>query len=362
MERKTLYKLDASLKIREWTIYIEVINRDHIVWVRHGLQVGQKQFERFCFKNMDDAITEMNRRYDKQMNRRGYTPEIPIVRPFRPMLAQVYTEKVNLPSKIVIEPKLDGLRCLSSYKWMMSRQGTYFNSVPHIAKALSVLPPDIVVDGELYIHGKSMQQISEYTKRDQMHELSEHIEYHIYDVVDEKLSYIERLELLNELVLMMKLKYEPYYNFQNKFIECPIKPIEANVIELAELSSTFSELTAIRDSYVQLGYEGCIIRNPEMPYELNVRSYGLYKFKPKIRKWFKITDFVPGSGRARLHAVACCVTDDGLHFKCSLSMPDYVKIQILVNKGQYIGKRLLVEFDDYSDDNLPIRLSGKEIA
>ena len=347
MSRTTLYKLDASQKIREWVIWQEDRNHLSTVFIRHGLLNGEKQFDKLEYKKPELAKTEMERRISLMRNRRGYTDHVPVTRPFRPMLAQTYHPgQTRLPEHVYVQPKLNGERCLAAHNYMMSRKGTYFRSCPHIQQVLSFLPPEIVLDGELYLHGKSLQQIHSFVSKDRETEESLQLEYHVFDIVDEKIPFHVRQEMVADIVNEINLKFS-----------MPNPKVKVVVTTHA----TATEVPMFFDLFLKGGYEGLMIRFAESFYELNVRSFGLYKYKPKQHKWFKIVDVIPGTGRSRFHGIAKCVTDDGKHFKCALSMPDYVKQQFLNNKSQYIGKMLFVEFIDYSDDGIPTHLSGKDI-
>lgn len=347
MGQTILYKLDAGRRVREWCIWQEDRNRVSTVHIRHGLLNGEKQFEKLDYASPGEAKTELDRRIHLMRDRRGYTEHIPVDRPYRPMLAQVYhPEKTRLPEQVMIQPKLNGERCLGAHKWMMSRKATFFRSAPHIQEALSVLPPDIVLDGEIYVHGESVQKIHSWASIDREHDNSHKLEYHVFDIVDEALPFHTRTKQVQMYVQMVTAAYTRG--------KCPVKFVDT-------LHLPSSDVDLAYKTFLSEGYEGAMIRFMESFYELNVRSFGLYKYKPKQQKWFKIVDVIPGTGRARLHGIARCITDDGKFFKCSLSMPDYVKIQFLNQKSMYIGKSLLVEFIDYSDDGIPTHLSGKDL-
>ncbi len=365
--KRTLYKLDANGKLREWAVWIEP--RTHLdvpfnkssayscfaVIIRHGLDVGEKQFEQLPFPTMEEAKAEADSRYERQRDRRGYTDTIPVERPYRPMLAQVYTQAKRLPPMIVVQPKLDGLRCMAAKDWMMSRQGTFFKSVPHIQQALKYLPPEVILDGELYCHGKSFQHIVSMTKRDQEHDDYCDIEYHVFDIADEQTVFGHRLSCLEEFVASIQDSWEPFVNHKGQLVKCPVKLVKSTWT----MDPNHTYLQSVLEDHIKQGYEGIMLRDPMTKYELNIRSYGLYKFKKKNEDWYKIVDVIPGTGRARLHGIAVCETEEGKRFKCALSFPDFIKIQFLNEKEKYIGKRLLIEFVDYTDDNLPKHGAGK---
>ena len=68
---------------------------------------------------------------------------------------------------------------------LISRSGKQFKSLPHLVEQLNILLPKnkgYVFDGELYVHGEEFQELIHLIKRDEPHENSHRIEYHIYDM------------------------------------------------------------------------------------------------------------------------------------------------------------------------------------
>ena len=78
---------------------------------------------------------------------------------FKPMLAcdyNDYKDKIEYP--VYVQPKLDGIRCIVRKDGMWSRNGKPIISAPHIfenMKHLFVKDPNLIVDGELYIHSNN---------------------------------------------------------------------------------------------------------------------------------------------------------------------------------------------------------------
>lgn len=349
-EQRTVYKMDSTNQIREWTVWVE--NTRTII--RHGLLNGTKIFECQTHTFHEDAVTDATRRYLKQVQRRGYTTTIPQSRPFLPMLAQTYQDhRAKVPNSIIVQPKLDGYRCLGSYKQMRTRTNVLLPSFPQINKALANLPPEIVLDGELYNHGSRFQRIMK-SRAHLPSEDSLFIEYHVYDLVDEKLPYTTRRTLLSETILDLQDAYEknPFiYNSQP--IPFPILPVSTHFIKSSEIDTYLAK-------FESEGYEGLMVRNPEYPYELDTRSYGLLKYKRVEKDLFKIVDIKPGPKTPKL-GVFVCELPNKTTFDCTPKGTVDFKKSLLLYPTTFIGKWLEVEYVGTTDLGKPKCAVGARI-
>ncbi len=164
-----------------------------------------------CFEDLSspqEAEEAARRRITKQISRRGYTEHLPTSRILRPMLAHRFQDHASkLPEKVIMQPKLEGYRCLGSKNSMLTRTNSPLPAFPQIAHCLSFLPDDIILDGEIYNHGTRFQTIMK-SRRDMHSEDSLAMEYHVYDCVEPSMPYSSRRVLISEVVLEMMDQYE----------------------------------------------------------------------------------------------------------------------------------------------------------
>lgn len=323
-----LYKMDAVGRIRSWGYEVQ----DDLLLIEHGLVDGFKQHERISHSTPEE---EGASRYRHKRDREGYTTYIPRNVPQLPMLAVDYEENwLKLPDSIFIQPKLDGIRCLGRAAGLKSRKRTEITSCPHILGALQALPPEIILDGEIYCHGMPIEQISGMVRRHYPHQLFHKLQYHVFDIYDLEKTQGERLALAKDIV---------------SSLNGPVLFVDTKKVPYVR-----SELPEANKYFTDQGYEGSILRNPLGYYEPNKRSHFLQKYKDFKDGEFLVTGFVEGEGSARGTAIAVCQTKEGYPFKCALKMSDNNRRQIWQNQQRFIGQYLHVRFIRFTQTEKPV--------
>jgi DNA ligase-1 len=212
----------------------------------------------------------------------------------------------------VVQPKLDGERCRAVYDeglgWqLVSSELNPFNSVPHIITALDLsgIPQDIELDGELYTHGMSFEEVHGIAGRTvNLHPNSGALEYHIFDIVDPGLAQWERIKVLASL--------------QDQF-----RP-GLRIVPMRTAEDLDTILRAY-DEYVSYGYEGIIVRHIDAPY-IRRRSTFIMKFKPKKEDFYEIIGYKQmmdkGGKPKEMLGALICRGDDGTEFSVGSGMDD----------------------------------------
>lgn len=195
----------------------------------------------------------------------------------------------------MIQPKLDGERCRAifdenGYVRLLSSEENEFISIPHINLQLSSLElKNIELDGELYVHGMPFEQIHSIVSRKQnLHEDSLHMEYHVFDLVlnaDTEFRFLAKDQLFNQIKL----------------------PSVKNVRHFE--AETLDDIMLYFDLFCKEGFEGFVLRNRHGFYTRS-RSTNLMKFKPKKNDLYQIVDTVEeisinGIPKGTLGAIAC---------------------------------------------------------
>ncbi len=290
----------------------------------------------------EQAVKEAEALVEKQL-RKKYSPTLEAAaesEAISPMLAKSFTDRKD---KVVWpafgQVKLDGLRCLSHLvdgKVVLQSRGNKFYTLPHIQNQLeSILRPGVVLDGELYTHGISLQTINSYV-RGQKPECNV-IEYHVYDVVSDK-PFSGRLNDLNELAT------------------CDGAP-SVKVVETVKLNSE-EEAIAFQAQCVADGYEGAMIRSAAGLYRYGYRSPDLLKMKTWQTEEFPIMGHKVGKGRFEEVPMIICGLPNGETFDVTPTGTMAERKELLDNIDKHIGSLYTVKFFDYSPYGKPLYPSG----
>lgn len=251
--------------------------------------------------------------------------------------------------------KIDGVRCsfyLKDGKVVSASRGggNYDPATEHLRehptmKALFEAHPDLVLDGELYEHGKSLQQISGAARQEKDGKSSNWLQYYIYDIMDSSKTFEDRLYVLNDLSAEFSLGFSPNKTFENSEFMVQMVPQEA--------VSGWSNIQKIHDKYVEEGFEGVVIRDPSKVYNFGGRTNSMIKVKMYQDDEFEIVGYSEGLRPEDM--VFVCKTDLGIEFEAKPMGPRELKWEYLDRMDEIIGKMATVKFFYLSDEGCPLQ-------
>jgi DNA ligase 1 len=270
-----------------------------------------------------------------------------------PMLAVTYsttsTKRNDIVYPCMIQPKLDGLRCIMYMKdgvvKAQSRTGGYFESLSYLTDASRELfhnHPDLILDGELYTMDIPFETLAGLIKKkhlshDDTSALERYVKYHVYDLVSDQ-PFHERLEKLNRLSF-------PSYIIQVLTITIP----------------TMDEFRHYFSTFVEQGYEGIMLRNINGLYQQGYRSHHLQKYKEFCEEEYPIIGYEDGDGRDKGCVIWICNTKEGKEFRVRpRGTMEQRKVWFQQGKS-FIGKMLTVIYQELSEQNVPRFPVGKAI-
>lgn len=253
--------------------------------------------------------------------------------------------------------KIDGVR-LSLY-WDAENHrvltasrggGMYTHSTAHIAQHPRMVEffeahPNLVLDGELYCHGRSLQQISGAARREVNDESNNWLQYYIYDIMDDTKTFEERLEDLEALKYDLALAFDPNRDWSDGELQVQMVPHQK--------VSGWLNIKALHDRYVAEGWEGLVIRDPSKKYRFGGRTNDMIKVKMYKDGEFKITGISEG-----LRDEDMCftlVTEQGVEFKAKPMGSRELKQQYREDLPTLIGKMATVKYFYMSEDNCPLQ-------
>lgn len=339
--------MDFKGRLREWTVWVEHYSHVSKIFIRFGLANGQKHFESHNFDTPQKALEDMMSRYTHQVRRKLYSVTIPEYRPVAAMLCTEFHEiQHQLPNTVLVQPKLDGFRALGTTEYLISRQNTKFNYIAHITKALETLPPEIVLDGELYIHGQHFQEISSIVRTETFNAEHLKLKYHVYDIVDESLPFSTRHAVLVDVFNQLKAAWDKTYTFGNTTLPFPLELVDTAEVSLDEVPACYKTMREEK-------FEGLIIRDPTRLYECGIRSYGLSRIKHFDVTIFKIIDVIPNKLRPREAKLVLQTNKEKKPFECSIKADTVIRAQILKHREQFLETWCKVEHQGFSMDQKP---------
>lgn len=176
-----------------------------------------------------------------------------------------------MPKPVIVQPKLEGdrARALPGSGQILSSSAKQRVSVPHIKKTLDEMGLCVETDGELFKLGMEHSKIRGIVSRTKnLHPDHMLMEYHIYDVVSED-SQKTRIEIQRKLPARGPVKLVPSF-----------------------LCYSMDEFQLYYDQFLDLGYEGIIVRHPDRPYR-RAQVQWMMKLKPRLSMIAIITDVFP---------------------------------------------------------------------
>lgn len=253
--------------------------------------------------------------------------------------------------------KIDGLRSSFYYKdgaiHTASRGGgDYDPACQHFITNQKFIEffkkhPEIVLDGELYKSGRTLQQISGAARLEKNAYDCDWLEYYIYDVMIPDISFSERLQILNQIAEELGLSFEPEREWKEGELQVQMVPHEK--------VSGWLNIKALHDKYVSEGWEGVVIRDPKKNYKFGGRGSEMIKVKMYKDDTFKVVGYELGL-RGSEDMVFICELPDGRTFKASPLGDRETKSEYVENfEEKYRNHLGDCKFFAYSDDGIPMQ-------
>ena len=290
----------------------------------------------------EQAQKEAQAKFDKQLRLKykHTAEEAETNLNIKPMRAYTLDDKrqVKLKGPVHVQPKLNGVRCMAynlpdGTVRLMSRGGKDY-TLPHVQNELQGrIPAGWCLDGELYVHGTSLQTIRHYIETPCEETLL--VKFTCYD--------------FPELPTVGRTWHDRYFALVDWF--------EKNHdLEFCELCETQSAVNMIaievaHSMFVERGYEGIMVRILDGPYRLGAKSTHLLKYKKFQDDEFEVTGWDVGKDGVIKYA---CVQEEGLTFEVRPMGNEFERQQLLAEADASIGRLLTVRFQERSDNNIPI--------
>ena len=210
--------------------------------------------------------------------------------------------------------------------------------------------PHIILDGELYKHGKSLQQISGAARMEKNAYDCDWLEYYVYDLIDlENLDKPakDRIKLLQSIQQSYGWGFDPCREWKEGELQIQVVP--------QVYISGWASMKKLHAQYVEEGFEGLVIRNPDKPYKPNGRTNDMIKIKMYKSEDFLVVGIEPGL-RGEEDMVFVLETSDGKQFKAKPIGDRTLKDEYWENfEEKYKGHMGECKFFYFSDEGVPLQ-------
>ena len=166
--------------------------------------------------------------------------------------------------------------------------------------------PGLIMDGECYHHGYSLQQLSGIARTQKTAIDYSILQFYWYDIVDTNSTFDERWAFMQDIKDQLNLTFEPEKEFKNGELRIQFVP--------QIITSSWNAIMDLHNEYVSQGWEGVVVRDPDKVYRPNGRTNDMIKVKLYKSSEFLITGYELGL-RGTEDMVFTLVTKDGIEFK-----------------------------------------------
>ena len=342
-----LYKKTKTGAIQTY----QVTTNNEVITVTQGQLGGKKQsYTTVCEgKNIgksnetspsEQALLEAASKHTKKL-KSGYVIDtsgelqVKLPQKVHPYLGNEH--KISYPAYST--PKLNGVN--GTY-WLQddgsllltSRGGDPYSAIPHLEPSIHKLMKQLdttCLNGELYIHGEHLQDITSAVKKPKP--LSAQLVFGVFEAPFIAPIYSERREILKAIsnpphvIILTGIEVETAVDIDNHF-----------------------------DSCIEAGYEGTVIYNADAPYEFNTRSSYVFKYKKPQDGEYKILSYNVDKND---HPVFICETKLGATFKVKPKGTSEKRKEIITQFDTlYKNQFYKIEYETLSKDDIPLKPVG----
>lgn len=259
-----------------------------------------------------------------------------------------------------ISKKIDGIRTELYFdsgviKTASRGGGNYDYAFSHICNNPKLieyfkLHPTLVLDGEGFVFGKTLQQISGCARLESG-VLPFKLQYYVYDVVDTNLNFYERYKIIQAFKEELSLGFDPNKDFKDD--ELMIQILPQTLIPNDE-----KIMWNLHNKFVSEGWEGAVLRDPTKKYNPGARD--MIKLKSRLDSEFKTIGYELGL-RGVEDLVFKMQTSDGKEFKAKPVGSRELKQEMFNNINGIIGKMATCTYFYLSDDGIPLQPVWKSV-
>ena len=318
--------------------------------VKKYLDKGYKEIDKHPNEYTDDELLSIFG--DVKTNQYG------VIKPQLAKQADKVTNPKIFNKEWLISRKLDGVKAL--FYWdgkeihTASRGGEHYDySTVHLRTNSALLAffkenPTVILDGELFVRGKTLQQLSGAARMEKNAYDCDWLQYWVYDCynsADIDMIASERYKFLEDK--FAEAHNFPIYRSSEDESEAPIRLLGHEYV------SGWDNMKKLHDEWVSAGFEGAVITDPSKAYKVGSRCNNLIKIKQYKSEDFKVIGYKLGL-RGSEDMTFTCELEDGRTFEAMPVGNREIKAEYVENfETKYKGHKAECTFFNYSDDNIP---------
>ena len=320
--------------------------------VKKYLDKGYKEIDKHPNEYTDDELLSIFG--DVKTNQYG------VIKPQLAKQADKVTNPKIFNKEWLISRKLDGVKAL--FYWdgkeihTSSRGGEHYDySTIHLRTNPSLVAffkenPTVILDGELFVRGKTLQQISGAARMEKNAYDCDWLQYWIYDCYDSSNIDMPAKDRYTD-ILINKLNRSNgifvYMGVDDDEISDSIRILHHEYV------TGWDNMKALHDKWVAEGFEGAVITDPSKPYKVGSRCNNLIKIKQYKSEDFKVIGYKLGL-RGSEDMTFTCELEDGRTFEAMPVGNREIKAEYVENfETKYKGHKAECTFFNYSDDGIP---------
>lgn len=284
----------------------------------------------------------------------------------KPMLAKQADKVTNTKifnKEWYASRKIDGLRALiymgtdgelhTASRGAMNYDAAMYEILSNKTLREVIGDTKLILDGECYKHGWSLQRLNSIARTQKTAVDYSILQFYWYDIVDPNSTFDERFSLMKDIRDDLNLGFDPYKEFRDDELRFQFVP----QVEV----SGWDNMLKLHNDYVEEGWEGLVIRDPDKVYRPNGRTNDMIKIKIYKDDMFRIVDYELGL-RGTEDMVFIMGLPDGRTFKAK-PLGDRVQKEEYVNNFDSMCRGHMGEckFFYYSDDGIPLQPAMKAI-
>ena len=253
-------------------------------------------------------------------------------------LAQKFDMKRIKSNEVFIEPKLDGIRCLAIVEnreaKLFTRAGKLITNFDDTVGAELSKLNDGCYDGE--IMSTDFTALMRQVHRKEGADISE-VYFALFDYIPLK-EWKEKSSREQAWRRYEILKWR--IKDLNKYV---------TLVKRERIKSDYNEIKRIHDSYVNLGYEGAMIKTIHDPYCFG-RDYSVMKFKAFFDADVPIIGLKEGTGKHQGKLGSFVVDYKGVEVRVGSGLTDELREQLWLSADKHIGRIIEVRYQEITPD------------